>query len=115
MTSIRLKRDKPRTVKLFILEYCDGEYSLRETETTFPELPRDAVHITGRKNKYFLDTVRASEPSSGITAADLNLYMLNNSINDALAMHWTAPKDLQKYIVYGIAGIILVCVVYALM
>ena len=109
---------KEREVKLFTLDYdqTKEEYILSESRTTFPELPSGAVHVTGQKRTYFWDRVRAHEPDSGITAADLNLYMLNNSINDALAYHFNADKvDMRKMIIYGVGGIILVCVVWAML
>lgn len=109
---------KERVVTLHTLDYDAqaGEYILTESRTTFPELPRGAVHITGRRNEYFWDRAPHPERDGGITAADLCLYMLNNSINDALAYKWDPSQmDMRKVLVYGIAGIVLVCVVYAMM
>ena len=110
------KREKP--VKLLTLDYnaTTEEYILTESSTTFSELPPGAVHVTGRKRTYFWDRVRSYEPTSGITASDLNLYMVNNSINDALAFRYDGKSmDVRKVLIYGIAGIILVCVVFAMM
>ena len=121
-TRIRTFRDPERRrekrVTLYTLDYNETrqEYELHETITTFSELPPDAVHVTGEKNAYLLDRVRAGQPSTGITASDLYLFLVNNSINDALAVNWSSkPLDLRRYAIYGIAGIILVCVVWAMM
>ena len=112
------REKKERNVKLHTLDYDAQaeEYILTESRTTFPELPRGAVHITGRKNEYFWDRSPHPERDGGITAADLCLYMINNSINDALAYKWDPSQmDMRKILIYGIAGIVLVCVVYAMM
>lgn len=109
---------KKKMVTLLTLDYnqTSEEYLLAESRMTFDELPPGAVHVTGKKGTYFWDRVRANVPSSGITAADLNLWMINNSINDALAVNWqNNPQDIKKYLVYGIAAIVLVCVVWAMM
>lgn len=113
--------DRPRrekSVKLLTLDYNDtaGEYILTESSTPFSELPPGAVHVTGKKRMYFWDRVRSYEPNAGITASDLNLYMVNNSINDALAYRYDSRgMDVRKMLIYGIAGLVLVCVVFAMM
>ena len=113
--------DRPRrerSVKLLTLDYNDtaGEYLLTESSTTFSELPPGAVHVTGKKRTYFWDRVRSYEPNAGITASDLNLYMVNNSINDALAYRYDGKSmDVRKMLIYGIAAIVLVFVVFAMM
>ena len=79
-------------------------------------MPPGAVHVTGRKRTYFWDRVQSYEPTDGITASDLNLYMINNSINDALAFRYDGKgMDVRKVLIYGIAAVVLVCVVYAMM
>lgn len=115
----RERRERRRSeVKLFTLDYnaTTEEYLLHESRVPFDDLPPGAVHITGRKKEYLWDRVRVERRDGGMTAADLCLWMVNNSINDALAVSWkTATPDIKKYIIYGIAGIILVCVVWAMM
>lgn len=118
MAAKQERERKKKMVTLLTLDYnqTSEEYLLAESRMTFDELPPGAVHVTGKKGTYFWDRVRANVPSSGITAADLNLWMINNSINDALAVNWqNNPQDIKKYLVYGIAAIVLVCVVWAMM
>lgn len=120
-TRIRTFRDpeprkrRERRVKLYRLSWSGGEYRLSSSSTTFDELPREAVHVTGERNAYLISELEMTERSQGITASDLYLYMVNNSINEALAVRWDrSPVDMKKYIVYGIVGIVLVCVVWAM-
>lgn len=109
---------RERQVTLYMLDFnqTTQEYILTRETTVFSELPPGAVHVTGEKRVYFWDRCPRREPSSGITASDLYLYMVNNSINDALAYRYDSkPVDMRKMITYGIAGVVLVCVVWALM
>lgn len=115
---IRGRRAREQPVTLYMLDFnqTTKEYVLTRETTTFSELPPGAVHVTGEKRTYFWDRCPHREPSSGITASDLYLYMVNNSINDALAYRFeTSSIDMRKVITYGIAGVVLVCVVWALM
>ncbi len=114
------KKPKKRAVKLQTLTYDEDaeEYTLAETETYFEDLPPGAVHVTGKKNRYFLDLVEDPDESDpqGIRATDLYLWMVNNSINDALAVKskGIGDVDIRRYIVLGIGLIIGVCVIYAM-
>lgn len=113
-------RDKKRPVKLQTLTYDEEaeEYTLTETATYFEDLPSEAVHVTGKKNRYFLDRVEDPDYSDpqGIRATDLYLWMVNNSINDALAVKnkGLGDVDIRRYLVIGIGAIIGVCVIYAM-
>ena len=115
------KKPKKRAVKLQTLTYDEEEeeYTLEETATYFEDLPAEAVHVTGKKNRYFLDLVEDPDESDpqGIRATDLYLWMVNNSINDALAVKTKSlgDVDVRRYIVIGIGLIIGVCVIYAMM
>lgn len=111
----RQEKRRNRPVVLYTLTYNEDrrEYVRTESVTTFGKLPADAVHLTGEKNAYFLDAVRAGKTPEGLTAVDLNLWLVNNDINDALATKWSMTgDDIKKYIVYGIAGIVMVCVIW---
>lgn len=113
-------KDKKRPVKLQTLTYDEEaeEYTLTEEATYFEDLPAEAVHITGKKNRYFLDRVEDPDYSDpqGIRATDLYLWMVNNSINDALAVKnkGLGDVDIRRYLVIGIGAIIGVCVIYAM-
>lgn len=113
-------KDKKRPVKLQTLTYDEEaeEYTLTEKATFFEDLPPEAVHITGKKNRYFLDRVEDPDYSDpqGIRATDLYLWMVNNSINDALAVKnkGLGDVDIRRYLVIGIGAIIGVCVIYAM-
>lgn len=114
------KAAKKRAVRLQTLTYDDEteEYTLTDDATYFEDLPADAVHVTGRKNRYFLDLVEDPDYSDpqGIRATDLYLWMVNNSINDALAVKakGLGEIDIRRYLVIGIGAIIGVCVIYAM-
>ena len=111
----RQEKRRNRPVVLYTLTYNEDrrEYVRTESVTTFGKLPADAVHLTGEKDAYFLDAVRAGKTPEGLTAVDLNLWLVNNDINDALATKWSMTgDDIRKYIVYGIAGIVMVCVIW---
>lgn len=111
----RQEKRRNRPVVLYTLTYNEDrrEYVRTESVTTFGKLPADAVHLTGEKDAYFLDAVRAGKTPEGLTAVDLNLWLVNNDINDALATKWSMTgDDIKKYIVYGIAGIVMVCVIW---
>lgn len=110
------RKEKPVTLYMLDFNQTTKEYVLTRETTVFSELPPGAVHVTGEKRAYFWDRCPHREPSAGITASDLYLYMVNNSINEALAVRWDrSPVDMKKYIVYSIVGIILVCVVWVMM
>lgn len=110
------RKEKPVTLYMLDFNQTTKEYVLTRETTVFSELPPGAVHVTGEKRAYFWDRCPHREPSDGITASDLYLYMVNNSINDALAYRYeTSSIDMRKVITYGIAGVVLVCVVWALM
>ncbi len=114
------KPPKKRAVRLQTLTYDEeaDEYTLTDEATFFEDLPPDAVHVTGKKNRYFRDLVEnpAYSDPDGIRATDLYLWMVNNSINDALAVKNKTLKeiDIRRYIVIGIGLIIGVCVIYAM-
>lgn len=111
----RQERRRQRLVTLYTLAYDDArhEYIRTESRVARGRLPLDAVHLTGEKDAYMLDLVRAGKAPEGLTAVDLNLWLLNNDINDALATKWSMTgDDIKKYIVYGIAAIVMVCVIW---
>lgn len=114
------KKIKKRPVRLQTLTYDEDseEYTLTDEATFFEDLPADAVHITGKKNRYFRDLVEDPDYSDpqGIRATDLYLWMVNNSINDALAVRTKGlgEVDIKRYLVIGIGAIIGVCVIYAM-
>lgn len=108
-----------KSIKLHTLSWDEPNtrYILNTEEKKFGELPAEAVHVTGKKNEYLLDTIGIfNETDYGYDATDLNLWMVNNDINEALA--GTGSKsdvDLRKLVVYGIIGIVAVMIVYAFM
>lgn len=120
MMDRKKKQLKPRPVKLWIMEYdiSREEYNITEHRMDYVNLPPDAVHITGRKNQYFLDLVQLGNPPepTEITAVDLNLYMVNNDINDALAHNWAGDKfDIKKAAIYGAIGIVAIIIIWPML
>lgn len=117
------KKDRPkepRKVTLCTLSYADGEYRLIKKKVDDVDLPRAAVHVTGEKRTWFVDAVRDEDkdpPQIGPgNAIDLHLYMVNNSINSALAASWSklANIDVKQILVYGFVGIVGICIVWAM-
>lgn len=114
------ERRRNREVKVLTLSFIEDrqEYILSEMRTTFGDLPAEAVHVTGRKRTYFVDTVDV--PDTGqedMRAVDLNLWLKNNSINDALAISFDAKKqdmDILKMVAIGAAVIIGLCIVWSM-
>lgn len=111
---------KPKKVTLCTLSYADGEYRLIKKKVDDVDLPRAAVHVTGEKGTWFVDDVRVEDkdpPQVGPgNAIDLHLYMVNNSINSALAASWSklANIDVKQLLVYGFVGIVGICIVWAM-
>lgn len=122
-----MARRKEKLVTLYTLRWHDEreEYIRTEQRIALEDLPPDAVHVSGCKGVYLLDEVRAAEdrPRAApegcqpLDAIALNLYMTNNAINDAMAFKYSGVPDLdiRKLVVYGFAGMILLCVVYAML
>jgi len=73
------------------------------------DLPPEAVHCTGEKNVYCLDTVkrRYQMHDNGFSALDANLYMEFDGFDDALSSKWTDFNhfDMKKFAI--ICGIVL--------
>lgn len=119
--SLRRKEDrskKPEKVTLCTLSYANGEYRLIKKKVDDVDLPRAAVHVTGEKGTWFVDEVTDKDPPQvgPGNAIDLHLYMVNNSINSALAASWSklANIDVKKLLVYGFVGIVGICIVWAM-
>lgn len=104
---------------LQILTYDDRteEYTLTEYKVMRQHLPANAVHVTGHKGHYFLDLVhpkKQCDPEK-CTAIDLNLWMENNDINDALLYKYTAGQiDNKKIITIAVIAIIAVIVIWTI-
>lgn len=109
---------KPKKVTLCTLTYADGEYRLTKTKVDDDKLPRAAVHVTGEKGTYFVDEVTEKDPPQigPGNAIDLYLYMINNSINSALAASWSrlGSLDIRQIVTYGIVGVVGICIVWAM-
>lgn len=109
---------KPKKVILCTLTYADGEYRLTKTKVDDDKLPRTAVHVTGEKGTWFVDEVAEKDPpqTGPGNAIDLHLYMVNNSINSALAASWSrlGSLDIRQIVTYGIVGVVGICIVWAM-
>ena len=109
---------KPKKVTLCTLTYADGEYRLTKTKVDDDKLPRTAVHVTGEKGTWFVDEVTEKDPpqTGPGNAIDLHLYMVNNSINSALAASWSrlGSLDIRQLLTYGIVGVVGICIVWAM-
>ena len=92
------------------------EYLVRKRR----ELPRDAVHVTKKKKTYFVDYTehekidRPDKPQC--TAVDLNLFLENNSITEALQMAYSRndPVDIKKMAVIMVVAIVGAVIFYTL-
>lgn len=117
-------RRRTKTVKLWTIGYDDEreEFTRTETRVAIDELPPDAVEITKLKDTWLLDEVGAPEPDDDgnparITAASLNLWMVNNSINEALSGRWSARMDadqIKRLAIIGFVAVVICFSVYAI-
>lgn len=109
---------KPKKVTLCTLTHADGEYRLTKTKVDDDKLPRTAVHVTGEKGTWFVDEVTEKDPpqTGPGNAIDLHLYMVNNSINSALAASWSrlGSLDIRQLLTYGIVGVVGICIIWAM-
>ena len=109
VTLIQLSFDKERE-----------EYTMEYLRTIRKELPMDSVHVTRKKRTYFVDYTehevveRPEHPEC--TAVDLNLFLENNLISDAMQMAYTRnePFDMKKAITIIAIAIIGVIIFYTL-
>lgn len=112
------RKKDPKKVTLCTLTYADGEYRLMKTKVDDDKLPRAAVHVTGEKGTWFVDEVTEKDPpqTGPGNAIDLHLYMVNNSINSALAASWSrlGSLDIRRIVTYGIVGVVGICIVWAM-
>ncbi len=80
------------------------EYTMEYTNTIRRELPLDAVHVTKKRKMYFVDYTKHEEierpDHPECTAVDLNLFLENNLISDAMQMAFTRKEqiDMKKAI-----------------
>lgn len=78
-------------VPLYTMEYdaateCYIERVVMMTKSDIRKIYPDALHISGRSGFYHMDIGTGPWPEPGeCSAIDLYLYLVNNSINDALA------------------------------
>lgn len=110
-------------VKLYVLTYSgdedgNGEYTNTVSHLKRRDLPREAVHVSGEKGAYFVDSVKCGRKANPdeCTAVDLCYWMENNDIDDALALKWSSKFnmdiDFKKVAIIGIALIVAVIVVW---
>lgn len=117
-------RRRTKTVKLWTIGYDDerDEFTRTESHVAVDELPPDAVEVTKLRATWLLDEVGAPDPDdegnpARITAASLNLWMVNNSINEALSGRWSARMDmdqLKRLAVIGFVAVVICFSVYAI-
>ena len=80
------------------------EYTMEYLKTIRGDLPLDAVHVTRKKRTYFVDYTEHEEiprpAHPECTAVDLNLFLENNLISDAMQMAYTRNDafDMKKAI-----------------
>ena len=113
-------KKKKDIVALKTLSYSEDQdrYILNIENIDRADIPDAAVHETGVKNSYVLDQIDYGEIDTTFNAIDLNLYMVNNSINDALSNIWTGHSvkvDWKQLIAYGIVGIVAIAVLIAVL
>lgn len=89
-------------------------------KTIRKDLPMDAVHVTKKKRTYFVDYTEHEEVERPdhpeCTAVDLNLFLENNLISDAMQMAFTRnePFDTKKAITIIAIAIIGVIIFYTI-
>ena len=96
------------------------EYTMEYFKTVRKELPMDAVHVTKKKRTYFVDYTEHEEierpDHPECTAVDLNLFLENNLISDAMQMAYTRnePFDTKKAITIIAIAVIGVIIFYTI-
>lgn len=85
------------------------EYTMEYTKTIRRELPKSAVHVTKKKKTYFVDYTTHEEIQKPdhpeCTAVDLNLFLENNLISDAMQMAFTRKEQIDVKKALMIIGI----------
>lgn len=111
---------KPKTAKLYEMNYepLHDRYLITIRKVPVTSLPADCVHVTGKKGSYFLDKTGLWEmpDPERLSAIDLYLYMVNNSISDALANRAGIVHDMDfmKIVAFLIVAVIGIAVVFAI-
>ena len=96
------------------------EYTMEYLKTIRKDLPLDAVHVTKKKKTYFVDYTEHEEVERPdhpeCTAVDLNLFLENNLISDAMQMAYTRADafDTKKAITIIAIAVIGVIIFYTL-
>lgn len=96
------------------------EYTMEYTTTIRRELPMDAVHVTKKRKMYFVDYTKHEEierpDHPECTAVDLNLFLENNLISDAMQMAFTRKEqiDVKKAVTIIAIAIIGAVIFYTL-
>lgn len=118
------KRRRSGKVRLWTIMYDEthGEYVRTERRMAYDDLPPNAVEVAKMKNVWLLDAVSLQSEDedgnpNGVTAASLNLWMVNNAINEALSGKWSPRLDMEqvkRLAVVGFVAVILIFSVYAI-
>lgn len=96
------------------------EYTMEYVTTIRRELPKSAVHVTKKRKMYFVDYTTHEEierpDHPECTAVDLNLFLENNLISDAMQMAFTRKEqvDVKKAITIIAVAIIGAVIFYTL-
>lgn len=96
------------------------EYTMEYVKVLRRELPMDAVHVTKKRKTYFVDYTKHEEierpDHPECTAVDLNLFLENNLISDAMQMAFTRKDqiDMKKAITIIAIAIIGAVIFYTL-
>ena len=113
--------NKKVTLIMLTFDEVRQEYTMEYVIRKRRDLPKDAVHVVKKRNCYFADFTH-HEPipivdHATCTAVDVNLFMENNSIRDALLMAHTRqePLDMRKVLTYGIIAIVGAIIVFTIM
>lgn len=117
------RKPKIEQATLSTLTYDGERYILRRKIVPKADLPREAVHITGVKGEWFLDSVDRDgrddlkvkdDPAyKTADAVDLYLYAVNNAISDALMIKAKgAPTDIKRILIYVMIAAVAVCVAW---
>lgn len=116
----RLKRD---TATLETLTWDGQRYILKTYEVTAEDLPDTAVHVTGKKGRWFVDAVDREgrddlqvryDPEYKVPdAVDIYLYAITNAFDEALMIRGQgAPKDVKKIVVWLMVIGVAACVAW---
>lgn len=114
------KRERKAVLLTLVHDDITGEYYMDERKVPESEIPKEALPVSGKGRRYLLSSLGPGDVPDPrvVTALDLNLYMVNNDINDALSVHFSSflrGLDIRTIIIGLIVLAVGVCIIWAML